>query len=440
MQSTKLNINRSWWGTLVNEPFTFFAGFLLFLMVYSPTYNMPLKIVLIAILLISIIFSRVIFYKLNVTREVFLWYVIFIFHGIFFTILGFFNHNNTYYILRTTTYNIVWPILYFIFTIGLYKKTTLLFFVKVLIISNFCISLYLIGSALSLFGILPHIPFLTFDMAEIAWDFDVGLAKIQIPAIISLMFTIPFILALTLLSKKESFGFKKWFFYLSVLLSVIAAILSVRRALLLNVLLGIGFTIFFSFWAHAESRRILYKNFFRIAIAGAVVLSGVFVYATRSGFIDIGLVFQKFTDVFASRQNLSDQSVATRYDQLDLLLKSWWQKPLFGHGHGAVSDFVIRSHEKPWLYELSYAALLFQTGAIGLTVYFLLIGWPVYKGLKLIRKGNAETALLVIPLIVGCICFLIANGTNPYLQSYDCMWTVFFPVAIINYLMKQQLD
>src|SRR5947199_7174027 len=100
MQSA-LNTNKSFVYTLLNEPFTFFGGLLLFLMVFSPNYNVALKIILIAILLVSIILSRVIFDKLNLTREVFLWYMIFIFHGIFFTILGFMNGNNTYYVLRT---------------------------------------------------------------------------------------------------------------------------------------------------------------------------------------------------------------------------------------------------------------------------------------------------------------------------------------------------
>jgi hypothetical protein len=438
MQQGSINTSKSLLFTLLNEPLTFLGGLLLFLMTFSPTYNVAIKITLIAILLISVILSRVIFFKLNVTKEVFLWYMIFICHGIFFTLLGFMNGNNSYYVLRTTTYNILWPLLYFIFTIGLYKKTSLIFFIRILIISNSLIALYLIGSALTLLGILPGLGFINFSMAEIAWDFSVGLAKIEVPAIISMMFTLPFVISLTMLSGKRSFGFGKWFLYASVLLSVIAAILTVRRALMLNVILGIFFTIIFSWWARRENRRILYKNIFRIAVAGFIVLAVILVVAERSGFVDVSLIFQKFTGAFASKENLTDESVAIRYNQFNLLLKSWLQRPLIGHGHGAVSDFIVRSEKTPWIYELTYAALLFQTGAIGLIIYFLLLGWPIYKGLQLVKKGSSEIALLVIPLSVGCICFLVANATNPYLQSYDCMWTVFLPIAILNYFMKEQ--
>lgn len=434
MQSAR-NTNKSLLSTLLNEPLTFFGGLLLFLMVFSPTYNVVFKIVLIIILLIAVILSRVMFYKLTVTKEVFLWYMLFIFHGIFFTLLGFLNGNNTYFILRTTTYNIVWPILYLIFTIGLYKKSSLVFFIRVIIISNFLISLYLIGSALTLLNVLPDLGL--FGMSELAYDPDGGIVKIEIPAIISMMFTVPFIISLTMLSKKNSFGFKKWFLYLSILLSIIGAIACVRRALLLNIFLGVLFTIIFSIWAKGENRRILFKNVLRMAFAGFIILTIIFIVLERSGLIDITLVFQKFSSAFVSKQNLSDESTAIRYNQLDLLIKSWHQRPLLGHGHGAVSDFIVRSDKTPWIYELTYAALLFQTGAIGLLVYFGLLGWPIYKGLILLRKGSTETALMVIPVIVGCLCFLIANGTNPYLISYDNMWTLFLPVAIVNYLMKE---
>ena len=87
-------------------------------------------------------------------------------------------------------------------------------------------------------------------------------------------------------------------------------------------------------------------------------------------------------------------------------------------------------------YELTYVALLFQTGIIGVLAYLGLLFWPVYKGAQLLKKTNEEAGLFIIPSIVGCACFLIANATNPYLQSYDFMWALFLPIAIINFFMK----
>src|SRR5437870_1092640 len=107
-----MEANKGLTYTLLNEPLTFLGGLLFFLMVFSPTYNVVFKIVLIGILLVSIILSRVAFDKLNLTWPVFLWYLILIGHGIFFSVLGFMNGNNTTYVLRSTTYNIIWPVVY----------------------------------------------------------------------------------------------------------------------------------------------------------------------------------------------------------------------------------------------------------------------------------------------------------------------------------------
>jgi hypothetical protein len=423
---------------LLNEPLTFLGGLLFFLMLFSPSYNVVFKIILIAILLISICLSRIAFDKLNITWEVFSWYLFFIGHGIFFTLIGFFNGNNTSFIFRTTTYNIVWPIFYLIFTVGLYKKSSIYFLVKVLVISNFAISLYLIGSALTMFGILPVNPIIKFDMSSLGGDTLQGLLKTEAPSIVCLLFTIPFVIALTLLDKEKKLGFNKWFLNISIVLSIIAAILTARRALILNIILGFVFTVFFAYRSKSIDKISFNGKIFKMLLGGAILLIIVFVFIQQLGFLDLFLVYEKFTSAFSSKENLSDPSTYVRYSQFDLLIKSWLQKPFFGYGHGAVSHYVVRSAKTPWVYELSYVALLFQTGIVGLFTYLCLLFWPIYKGMKLLSSGDKETYLFIIPSIVGCACFLIANATNPYLISYDYMWALFFPVAVINYFMKTE--
>ena len=34
--------------------------------------------------------------------------------------------------------------------------------------------------------------------------------------------------------------------------------------------------------------------------------------------------------------------------------------------------------------------------------------------------------------LVGTTCFLIASASNPYLEKFDFLWVLFFPVAIIH--------
>jgi len=431
--------NKSLLSTLIREPLTFFGGLLLFLMTFSPSYNVGAKVILIAVLVVAIIISRIIYDKLNVTPTVLLWYGIFIVHGIFFTVVGLFYRNNISYILRTTTYNIIWPVFYLIFTIGLYKKTSLSFIVKVLVLSNFFIAVYIIASTLTLFGLLPNLPFLTFEMARQDYDTLQGLVKTQTPSVVSLLYTVPFVLGLSILDKTRKFGFSKLFYNISVVLSIIAIICTARRALILNVILGFFFTVFIVQWCKKVDKKAFNATVLKILFWGLIVLMLALISAQQLGLFDYMLVYEKFTSAFSS-QGGEDASTSVRYEQFSLLIKSWLQNPILGHGHGAVSSYMVRSEKSPWVYELSYVALLFQTGIVGLLAYLALLVWPIIKGLQLIRYGSYDAVTFIVPAIVGWCCFLIANGTNPYLISYDYMWALFFPLAVINYFSKQSIS
>ncbi len=422
---------------LLNEPFTFLGGLLFFLMLFSPAYNVAFKIILIAILLVSVITSRIFFNKLNVTSEVLLWYILFVFHGIFFSLIGFIHANNETYILHAATYNIIWPVLYLIFTIGIYKKSSLHFLARIIVIANVLVSLYLIFSTLTLFGLIPKIPFVSFEMARIDFDPTAGLLKTQTPSVVTLLFSTPFVIALALTDTENKSGFKKWFLHVAITVSIIAILTTARRALILNIFLGLLLTCFFAFSAKAINRKKFKGNLFRMLFIGIAFLTALLITVQKLGLIDVSLVYEKFISAFASKENVADVSTSIRYDQFDLLIKSWLQNPLLGKGHGAVSQYIVRSNQFPWEYELSYVALLFQTGIIGVLIYLGLLFWPIYKGWRLLKRVNNEAAILIISAIVGSSCFLIANATNPYLISYDYMWALFFPIAVVNYYTKQ---
>lgn len=429
--------NKSILATLFNEPFTFLGGLLLFLMAFSPAYNVLFKVILIGIMLVTIIVSQFFFNRLNITKPVFAWYSLLVFHGLFFSIIGFVYGNNTDFVLRSTTYNIIWPVVYFIFTVGIYKKTSLEFLVKVIVIAHFCISLYLIGSFLTLLHILPKLPVLTFDMSFLALDQLGGLIKVQAPSVTTLLYTIPFVISLSLLGGEHRLGFRRWFIYLSILLSIFAVLATARRALILNIFLGLGLTYILIWLAPALDKKAFNKRVLKVLLVGIALLTILIIFLDSTGFFNFSLITDKFSSAFSGREDLNDESTNLRYEQLTFLLKSWSQKPWFGFGHGAVSTYTIRSEKTPWIYELSYVALLFQTGIVGLSIYLLLLVWPIYKGILIIRKADRETCFIIIPSLVGCVSFLIANASNPYLQAYDCMWALFLPVAIINHYLKK---
>ena len=139
-----------------------------------------------------------------------------------------------------------------------------------------------------------------------------------------------------------------------------------------------------------------------------------------------------FVDMVASGFRFNSDAVAmSRRDQFFGLVNGWLQQPLFGSGHGAPVRGLIRSPEMPWAYELTYLALLYHTGIVGFVAYSAGLLWTFLKSRQIARTGWPQAPYLVATL-VGTASFVLANATNPYLEKYDSIWTLFLPIAFIN--------
>ena len=66
-----------------------------------------------------------------------------------------------------------------------------------------------------------------------------------------------------------------------------------------------------------------------------------------------------------------------------------------------------------------------------------LILWLFWTGLKIVRS-NDYFAALITPHLVGLCCFLIASASNPYLPTFEGIWSIFLPVAVINAWLLEQ--
>ena len=107
--------------------------------------------------------------------------------------------------------------------------------------------------------------------------------------------------------------------------------------------------------------------------------------------------------------------------------------PLLGAGHGVPVYGSVRSAETPWNYELYYLAILYQTGLVGIFAYGAGVLWIYWMGIRVIRSGGSLSALMV-PSLVGMSSNLIASaGDHIYLPRFDGLWTIFFPLAVINF-------
>jgi O-antigen ligase len=170
----------------------------------------------------------------------------------------------------------------------------------------------------------------------------------------------------------------------------------------------------------------------KMKLSKALFYSGIAVIAIIPVLVYLGIDFDViFADFLTGFDGSASDSSAIRVQQFWLLINEWSDSPIFGHGLGAAAFSITRSDEQTWAYELSYVALLFQTGLFGFLIYFSAVCWIYYRGIILMRK-IPHTVGYFLPVLTGMTSFLLANATNPYLAKFDFLWVIFLPVGMIN--------
>ena len=104
----------------------------------------------------------------------------------------------------------------------------------------------------------------------------------------------------------------------------------------------------------------------------------------------------------------SDESAEDRVGQVLPLIDAWQSTPLFGSGMGSAAA-ASRSDVAPYLYELTYLALLMKLGVVGFSMVTVLIA------ALLLHKPSS--GLRPVHIDACIVSFLLASGTNPYLLN-----------------------
>ena len=234
-----------------------------------------------------------------------------------------------------------------------------------------------------------------------------------------LIFLAPF--SVGLLVAGRALGLSRFVVMLNLLLVIAATAFTGRRALLMTLLLAVA-TLLVRWFLMAPRRSALvvaaWVGFALLAFAGfSITGAGSSVLGGENTRIE-EYVVREFGNV----------SFDTRSIQLEKIAGAADEKPMLGSGYGNGITGYVRDPAHPWRVELTYIALLFQTGAIGIILYLLVA--RVFVGI--ISTAMRTAGISLLPIVFGLGGGLLAAATNPYLNYGTGQWILFLPVAVFN--------
>jgi hypothetical protein len=242
----------------------------------------------------------------------------------------------------------------------------------------------------------------------------------------SLMFLIPYYYSSFIFMKKKS-----WIQILFLIIISIIFLVSGRRGLQLAVLVSlINIYLFSSFITLKDIKNNIKKTKKHIILLLIISSLIIIPYTIIYNVIDYTYIYNQFVSGF----NFSDQNNFSSYTRLltfNSLIEEWQKFPILGGGYGAHGD-IIRNVKMPWSYELTYIALLLQTGLIGILLYSLSIIWIIWQLLLIIKSKKKEYIQVAFSTLIGMMSFIVASSTNSYLLKFDYLWTIFIPLLVIN--------
>lgn len=261
------------------------------------------------------------------------------------------------------------------------------------------------------------------DESTAVVDAAEGYVLFTLPNVSSLLFMAPWLCLNTVLSDR-----RQRISAVLALLVITALLFAGRRATLLALTGGVVAAVYAArqLGRGQASATGTAQRFAWLAVALTAFLAVGF----ASGVLNAELLAERLASIFDFSNN--DSNIERKL-QFDALMAGIADHPLLGNGLGAAASY-IRSDEQPWAYELSYVALVFQFGLFGFTLFaagvvYLLALLGQFVSLPHLPRSERISAACYLG---GLVAFLIANATNPYLSKFDYMWVLFTPLALVR--------
>lgn len=160
-------------------------------------------------------------------------------------------------------------------------------------------------------------------------------------------------------------------------------------------------------------------------VIGRFAIAGMTVGVLGISLTAIGLSARSALSRTIAQVSLQDQA-GVRQEQSRILLHSWLDSPVFGHGTGTTISGYERSHAAPWQFELSYHLLLVSFGVLGVALLAIWSAWIIHS----LRTRDAALRNASGCVMAGFIGAVLAASTNPYFFKIDGIWMAFVPFAV----------
>ncbi len=396
--------------------------FFFFLMLVVPTAYTTARGLLLLVIVIAAL-AHAALDGWQISQELFAWVLLFVTASLFFMTLGAIHGAPGAF--RVGTVYVAWPLLYLYIAGLLRRPENYVWVMRTILVGTLFACTLTVLLALEAIG-FALIPISSFIGESGGFSAGEGILEVGTLNTATVIYAVSFLFGLVMLpSEYNPFKGKAWrtVMWISFLLSIVVLIVAGRRGFWVSAALSpvIAFCLVKFSGLKVGMNKTL-RQFLPLAGAMVVALS-VFAIDYGTLWVDfiVGFEFSDSTNVSAN----------ARQEQFYALLAAWQHHPLLGSGLGSFTTASVRDSELPWTYELTYVALLFQTGLIGVLFYGSMITWLFARGVMIVR-ATPQAAAVLVPFMTGLAGFLIANATNPYLQKFDYLWTLFFPLCAIN--------
>lgn len=389
---------------------------LLTFLIFTCTTQLTYIKILLLLLILFILLTKG---KVSYSMSSFHWILIYLLLNLCYLILGQVNGGKAFELYGMLY--LVEPILYFIIvlpTVSLISDTTV---EKSLFASFIFVDLIVLAAYIARrYNLTPMINVLEALPCTIVTDNRFGYISVSSVSISGLFFLIPYFTSLLFKSDERK---QKLAYGCGVILGLADSFLVGRRGLL--AVIFISLIVYWGLNKAGERKDSRIK--LKIDIKKQLVFLIVFI-------IIIAFAVSYFQRNGANMRlgNLSSDLVSAgdreRNIEVTAMIREWERKPIFGTGYAINAEGSIRS-DIVGSYEYSYLAMLYQTGLVGTIIYLLLYFYlanGTYKCWKLTENKH------YLATCVGLISLLIGNATNPYIESFDGMWTLFYCLALIN--------